>query len=107
MRIVLQTPCRETHLLQEGGRSGHGLLLAGLTVQDHRLRDLFPDTLHGIQCMHRALEDDRGLGPPDRTEASGRHLQNAFTVQQHLSLDLGAGREQAKDGPGDRGLAAA
>src|SRR2546427_11094634 len=46
-----------------------GLLLRHVReVRQERLRDLVPDPVHGVERVHRALEDHRDLGPPDRVD---------------------------------------
>src|SRR5213594_4310023 len=37
-------------------------------VRQQGLRDLVPDPVHGVERVHRALEDHRDLGPSDRVD---------------------------------------
>ena len=40
--------------------------------------DLVADPLHRVERVHRALEDDGGLGPPDRAQAAGLHREHVL-----------------------------
>jgi hypothetical protein len=76
-------------------------------VQDDRLRDLLADPPDRVEGVHRALEHDRALGPADRAQAARLHREDVLLAQQHLTGDLRSLRQQTKDRPGDRRLAAA
>src|SRR2546426_10149844 len=79
-----------------------------LVVDDDRLRDLVPDPLHRIQGVHRPLEDDRDVLPPDPAELALRDLREVIpdVIDRPLD-DLPVRREEAHDRQGRRRLAAA
>src|SRR6059036_2989942 len=79
-----------------------------LVVDDDRLRDLVPDPLHRIQGVHRPLEDDRDVLPPDPAELAFRDLGKVIPdVIDRPVDDLPVRREEAHDRQGGRRLAAA
>src|SRR5207249_3164 len=69
-----------------------------LVVDDDRLRDLVPDPLHRIQGVHRPLEDDRDVLPPDPAELAFRDLGEVIpdVIDRPLD-DLPVRREEAHD----------
>src|SRR5436309_465208 len=108
VRIFLGALAVDPDEFQELADALHRNFLVHLVVDDDRLRDLVPDPLHRIEGVHRALEDDRDVLPPDRPELALRDLREVVPdVIDRAVDDLAVRREQAHDRQGGRRLAAA
>ncbi len=107
VREALATVARDADRLEQLRHAGPRHAAGRAVVDLERLDDLRTDRLHGVERVHRALEDDREVGPAvgaDRLLAAG---QDVGAVQEHAAGDRCARRQQAEQTEHRRGLAAA
>lgn len=106
VRIRVRARGRQPHVLQEFT----GLLLrtgrSRLLVQQDRLGDLVTDAVHGVERVHRPLEDDRGTRPAHGPDLAPLHGEDVLAVQQDLAGDLRPGGQQPQQRERERRLAA-
>ena len=107
VRIVARAPGRQPDQLEQLTDARRHLAAPVLRVQADRLADLIADTLHRVERVERALEDDREVGPAHGAQAPRLHLQHVLAVEQHLAGHLRALRQQPQQRRRHRGLAAA
>ena len=89
VRVVARAARRQADELQKLADARRHLAAARVgRVQPDRLADLAPDALDGVQCVQRALEDDRELGPAHGAQAPGLHRQHVLAVEQDRAGDL-------------------
>ena len=75
-------------------RRGVGELLRA--VQREGLGDLLAYLTDRVERVHRALEDDRRLGPPDRTQAPPAHGGDVLALQQDAARRCVADRGSSR-----------
>ena len=66
-----------------------------------------PHLVHGVERVHRALEDDRRPGPTHGAQTSPRHLGDVLAAERHRSLDACGLGQQPQHRHRQRRLAAA
>ena len=107
MRVGRGSRRRQTDLLEQSSDPRVRLALGDVVVQQDRLRDLSADALHGVERVHRALEDDRRARPAHRAQPPPPHREHVVALEQDLPRRVRAPRQQPQHGEREGGLAAA
>ena len=100
MRIVVEPSFRVRHLdvAQQRNRGASRRCAADALMPLDRLHDLRADRLHGVECGHRVLEDERNLLAAHLLQLAIGEAGDVAPVQEHRAADHAPGRlDQAED----------
>ena len=107
VRVVPHPLPVDSDQLEELPNALHRLRLLDLFVEDDRFRDLIADVPDRVQRIHRTLEDDRNVLPPDPLDRALGELDEVPPVESDLAThDLPVVRQESHDGESRRRLAA-
>jgi hypothetical protein len=68
-----------------------------MLVTKDRLHDLVSDPLHRVERIHRALEDERDLTPPDCLHFMLAFLEQVLAAKEHPPSNQRPLRQQTRD----------